>query len=314
MIHRDIKPANILFRKDGSLVLTDFGIAKQLDNTDVKLTRDGQAVGSPGYMSPEQAQAMAVDNRTDIYSVGVIFAEMLMGKNMFEGDSYIQTSMNHIQMDIPALPMKYLKYQRLLNRMLAKDPEERFANAAAIVEYLDQLTGMYAIEEEDESASDDTIEFEPITGVEIRDESLSGGLGPAKTPGRGIFSVVANHEMVIFGFFLLVFLVGGGFFLQHAMQLKKVNDLLDSAQSAYSADRLMLPENNNAYYYYGEVLKLDPENIEANKGMQQLVQRYTNLAESALQSKNMSKFDSFVERGLSIDPQNARLLALKKRR
>jgi serine/threonine-protein kinase PpkA len=81
IVHRDIKPANILFRKDGTPILTDFGIAKQLEQ-DTRLTMDGTAMGSPDYLSPEQAECKPLDGRTDIYSLGIVLYEMLTGHTL----------------------------------------------------------------------------------------------------------------------------------------------------------------------------------------------------------------------------------------
>ena len=100
IIHRDIKPANILFRQDGTLVLTDFGIAKTINN-DVGLTQAGMIVGSAAYGSPEQMQGLTLDTRTDIYSVGVLFLEMLTGKNPFKAETFVNTAMNHIRLVQP---------------------------------------------------------------------------------------------------------------------------------------------------------------------------------------------------------------------
>jgi len=140
IVHRDIKPANVLFRQDDSLVLTDFGIAKEADNN-VTMTQTGMTVGSPAYASPEQAQGKVLDNRTDIYSIGVVMFEMLTGANPFRADTSMNTAINHIQMPIPQLPAKFARYQAMINRMLAKDPKDRYASMLDVLESLDKLTG-----------------------------------------------------------------------------------------------------------------------------------------------------------------------------
>jgi serine/threonine protein kinase len=138
IIHRDIKPANILFRQDGTLVLTDFGIAKTINN-DVGLTQAGMIVGSAAYGSPEQMQGLTLDARTDIYSVGVLFLEMLTGKNPFKAETFVNTAMNHMQMDIPKLPPHQARLQPMLNKMLGKTPKERYASMAELADALKAL-------------------------------------------------------------------------------------------------------------------------------------------------------------------------------
>lgn len=138
IVHRDIKPANILFREDGTLVLTDFGIAKTINN-DVGLTQAGMIVGSAAYGSPEQMQGLHLDARSDIYSVGVLFLEMLTGHNPFKADTFVNTAMNHIQMDIPRLPAQQAYLQPLLDKMLGKTPKERFASMEEVQTALDGL-------------------------------------------------------------------------------------------------------------------------------------------------------------------------------
>jgi serine/threonine protein kinase len=132
IIHRDIKPANILFRKDGTPVLTDFGIAKQLDD-DVRLTLDRTALGSPHYLSPEQAECKPVDGRTDIYGLGIIFYEMLTGRKPFDGVSPIEAILAHLTEPVPLLPAGLSVYQELLDRMIAKAPDARFQTAGDMV-------------------------------------------------------------------------------------------------------------------------------------------------------------------------------------
>lgn len=139
IIHRDIKPANILFREDGSLVLTDFGIAKAINN-DVGLTQAGMIVGSAAYGSPEQMQGLTLDARTDIYSVGVVFLEMLTGTNPFKAETFVNTAMNHMQMDIPRLAGKQARFQPILDKMLGKTPKERFASMDDLYEAMKMLS------------------------------------------------------------------------------------------------------------------------------------------------------------------------------
>ena len=121
-----MKPANILFRSDGTPLLSDFGIAKDA-TVDKELTSTGTILGSPFYMSPEQAEGLVVDGRTDIYSLGVIYYEMLTGEKPYEGDSAIKVIMKHIQSPVPTLPPELDQFQPLLNRMMAKDREQRIA-------------------------------------------------------------------------------------------------------------------------------------------------------------------------------------------
>jgi tRNA A-37 threonylcarbamoyl transferase component Bud32 len=138
IVHRDIKPANILFRKDGTPVLTDFGIARRLDQ-DIRLTLDDTALGSPCYLSPEQAECKPLDGRADIYGLGVILYEMLTGEKPFAGNSPIETILAHLTGPRPELPARLGRYQELLDRMIARDPGERYADAKEMVDALHAL-------------------------------------------------------------------------------------------------------------------------------------------------------------------------------
>jgi serine/threonine protein kinase len=138
VIHRDLKPANILFRRDGTPLLTDFGIAKN-QRLDSDLTATGKIVGTPRYMSPEQALGKPVDGRSDLYSLGVVLYEMLTGEPPYRGDSEVGTILKHLNDPVPALPAACRRYQPLLTRMLAKDPAARFADAGELLESLAAL-------------------------------------------------------------------------------------------------------------------------------------------------------------------------------
>lgn len=132
VVHRDVKPANILFRDQETPLLTDFGIAKQVD-TETNLTSTGIFLGSPNYVCPEQADGKKIDGRADIYSLGCIFFEMLSGRKPFVSDSVIDVVIQHKQAPIPKLPPEHASLQPLLERMMAKRREDRFSDAESLV-------------------------------------------------------------------------------------------------------------------------------------------------------------------------------------
>jgi eukaryotic-like serine/threonine-protein kinase len=141
VVHRDLKPQNILFRTDNTLGIVDFGIAKHVEDK-AQLTVHGQVFGTPYYMSPEQGLGKALDARSDLYSVGVIFYEMLAGKRLYTADNAVSLVYKHIHDDIPALPPKFAAYQDMLERLVAKRPGDRFGSAAELVEHLAAAFGV----------------------------------------------------------------------------------------------------------------------------------------------------------------------------
>ncbi|MGZ0713422.1 serine/threonine-protein kinase [Pseudomonas palleroniana] len=138
LVHRDVKPANILFRADGTAVLSDFGIAKSLDDR-TQFTQAGFAVGTPSYMSPEQARGQEIDGRADLYALGVVLYEILVGKLPYNGTDALSTALAHLTEPLPELPVHHGRYQGVLRKLLAKDPADRFPDAAALLLALDQL-------------------------------------------------------------------------------------------------------------------------------------------------------------------------------
>ena len=135
VLHRDLKPGNIMLRDDGSIALIDFGLAKRM-RLRMEITDSGEIFGTPYYMSPEQGHATEVDQRSDIYSLGVIFYEMLTGDKPFRADTAMGIIFLHAQAPIPQLPPQLGKYQTLVNLMLAKQPVDRLQSAAEVEEWL----------------------------------------------------------------------------------------------------------------------------------------------------------------------------------
>ncbi len=133
ILHRDLKPGNIMFRDDGSIALIDFGLARRFKRA---LAKDGSILGTPYYMSPEQGHGDAIDERSDIYSLGVIFFEMLTGEAPYQADSPMEVLYRHAKAPIPRLPDRLAGYQQLLDRLLAKNPADRLQSAAEMSEWL----------------------------------------------------------------------------------------------------------------------------------------------------------------------------------
>ncbi|HZE59606.1 MAG TPA: protein kinase [Burkholderiales bacterium] len=134
ILHRDLKPQNLMFRQDGTLAILDFGIAKDIAAVD--RTHQGEVLGTPRYMSPEQVQGRALDLRTDIYSAGVLLYQMLTGNHLFDGETAMEVAMQHLNTSPPGLPGHLERYQRLLDKLLEKDRDARFRNADEVIGFL----------------------------------------------------------------------------------------------------------------------------------------------------------------------------------
>jgi len=142
ILHRDLKPQNLMFRQDGTLAILDFGIAKDIAAVD--RTHQGEVLGTPRYMSPEQVQGRALDLRTDVYSAGVLLYQMLTGRHLFDGETAMEVALQHVNTPPPALPPQLERYQYLLDKLLEKDRDARFRNADEVIGYLDRKLGPYA--------------------------------------------------------------------------------------------------------------------------------------------------------------------------
>jgi eukaryotic-like serine/threonine-protein kinase len=139
IVHRDIKPGNVLFREDGTLAITDFGAAKNLTGDVEDITINNHIVGTPYYMSPEQAASMPIDHRSDLYSLGIMIYQMLTNERPYTAKSIAQLISMHLHAPIPKLPGELSKYQPLIDGLLAKDPDERFQSANDVILGLDWI-------------------------------------------------------------------------------------------------------------------------------------------------------------------------------
>jgi tRNA A-37 threonylcarbamoyl transferase component Bud32/ActR/RegA family two-component response regulator len=136
ILHRDLKPANVMLREDNAPVLIDFGLARR-EIDEVAVTAIGQVLGSPYYISPEQAQGLRADSRTDLYSLGVMFYEMLTGQKPYNGRSAMEIMAQHTGSPIPLLPPNVAAQQPLLERLMSKQLSARYASADELLADLD---------------------------------------------------------------------------------------------------------------------------------------------------------------------------------
>ena len=192
VVHRNIRPENIRFREDGTAVIVDFFISKVLDHKTREMLKDkGITMGSPYYSSPEQALRKPVDGKSDIYSLGIVFYEMLTGGVPYDAEETIAIENQHIMEPVPQLPEHVKKFQTLLDRMMAKDPEERIATGAGVIQLLEQAADDYhgSWQPEPVKAESSTLkDFEMEVGLSSEDIPILEDLpsGPSDPFGQGI--------------------------------------------------------------------------------------------------------------------------------
>ncbi|MFI2607940.1 protein kinase [Kitasatospora sp. NPDC018619] len=143
LVHRDIKPGNVMFDRKGNVKVMDFGIARALESGVTSMTQTGMVVGTPQYLSPEQALGKPVDARSDLYSVGVMLFEMVTGQLVFDGDSAFSIAYKHVQEEPPA-PSTLNRaitpeVDAFVARALRKDPAHRFQSAAEMRDEAERL-------------------------------------------------------------------------------------------------------------------------------------------------------------------------------
>ena len=143
LIHRDLKPENLLLTKKGQVKIADFGLCRDLDASPLDLTQPGVTMGTPAFMSPEQAQGLAVDHRSDLYSLGATFYYMLTGITPFRGENALAVALKHVR-EVPASLSVHrhdipTEIDRLVMKLLAKAPSDRYQTAADLLRDLNRI-------------------------------------------------------------------------------------------------------------------------------------------------------------------------------
>ena len=309
LVHRDIKPENILFREDGSPVISDFGIARQI-SANTNITMLGSVVGTPRYMSPEQAQGNEVDPRSDLYSLGTIFYELLVGKAPFISDSAISVSIKHITELPPPLPPELSSLQAIVDHILEKDPEKRFQTGNEFVKAL-------AIAEESLSASYRSTVVQNISDTIISQASRQ--ISRPLTLNNSAYQV-APQAVPIFkqpwvwlsGLVLLQIILFSGWWLSQlshqpaassssagltaSNQLldKKAEDLLEKARQAMQTEQFVEPQGDNAQFYLTSLLTLSPEHPEGRALIAELYEHYLETAQALISGNALSDAERHI--------------------
>lgn len=343
VVHRDVKPENIMFREHGTseAVLTDFGIAKT-GTQQSNITRAGLVVGTPRYMSPEQAEGKGASERSDIYALGVILHEMLTGRPPFKGTESMAVLYSHLHDPVPELPGPYRDLQPLLDDMMAKDPGRRIPDCGTLIdrieEHITELPG-------DDATSG---------GAQAVEISTRGYRSGGKRRGRltailawsGVSLAVALVASTMFWEFTRpeaetesdeyalpdgeppqivtpkkvdLTLAAGTPSVEDTEDVAAppaedsldIGPLLKLAGQQFRQDRLSTPPDDNALDTYNVILKMQPGNADALQGLQQIAARYEELARIKLAENNPAEAESFVRIGLTAWPRHAGLRAVR---
>jgi tRNA A-37 threonylcarbamoyl transferase component Bud32 len=202
MVHRDIKPQNVLIDAEGRAKLTDFGISRQLEQDG--MTATGRVLGTTDYVAPEQAMGHPVDQRSDVYSLGVVLYEMLIGQVPFQADSQVGVAMKHVNEELPDVQQRRPELSAaaamVVERATAKDPEQRYQQVAELIDDLST-----ALEVEAARAGGTTGEATSVLDAVAPDErKLSGGRGRRSWLAIALIAIAAGAVL------LAVQLIGSG--------------------------------------------------------------------------------------------------------
>ncbi|MEP6483065.1 MAG: protein kinase [Rudaea sp.] len=335
VVHRDLKPANIMFRDSGTPVLTDFGIARYQDASATRLTQTGMLVGTPTYMSPEQINGQAVDGRADLYSLGILFYELLAGHAPFRGDTPIAVLMAHLTQPAPTLPDEHVAFQPVLDRMLAKNRDERYAGMKEFSQDLKSRlihsdTLLMRLNVDPNSPSSEQLRAlgfaSTPTGQGLRDSLLGSLPTPRPTPMPSMSS--PNQQtttsakpkipsvMAITAVIGVVLVLIGAWLAFHGRgslsrdEQELVGLWLDRAEHRLKSNQLVTPADDSAFSYVQKIQQKDPENARAQQIQDEIAQRLADQAKKSLSAGKIDEAADLNNEALLMHPDDAELRAL----
>ena len=312
IVHRDVKPENILFRGRDEAVLTDFGIAAEAGAKPSGEPSPGEIVGTPRYMSPEQAAGGAVDSRSDLYSLGVVFYLMLAGDLPYASDD---DGVLAAPQAAPRLPEPLWAYQDVVDRWLRKDPDERFQTGADVIRALD------AVEVRDPTPisparinSVTTDEIRAVAGTAFATTAVRAerNRAPRRRGASVAFASITVAAVALAGYFGFAERAAIGDFLARTGLTEDV-----SAAAAWKvAEALRLDPNQSLAAIvaaYGRVLDSDPEHSGALERISTVAAAWKSDIDIALESDDLALAEAKLTESLGVFPQDAELTVLFER-
>ena len=321
-VHRDVKPANILLRKDDIPVLSDFGIAKSFDGT--QMTAVGSTMGTPSYMSPEQIRGGEVDARSDLYSLGVVFFEMLTGNKPYEADSIPAILWKHVNDPIPKLPKRLAAFQPIINQLMAKDSDDRFPAAEILIVALNKIdiSTIASIPADEDDQGNSTLSIETPTSPQRRRPSMSLALGlglvVSLALGTAAYIFLPQLDKIRANIPFLTITESPpppSCNAPDERAQREVEGLLKTAKVHYENDLLSDYEMpiSNATYSYQRVLEIDPCNTAAKQGLQNIADTYEARVRQSMDNREtLDTTLALVKAGLNAVPNHPGLIALKE--
>jgi serine/threonine-protein kinase PpkA len=331
-VHRDIKPSNIMLRGEGDYVLADFGIAKAA-NSGTQMTQTGLMVGTPSYMSPEQAKGIEVDGRSDLYSLAVLCYEMLTKELPYDSDSAVSTAVKHLTEDIPTLPEHLAPYQPFLNKALAKNADERYQTGREMYRAFCEVrndfdddavltagkepqeksrTGGSGADENRTSIadshtsigwSDPTMVSSPrgssrpykLSDTSPR-EPLISGIRSGQAPARRPPRSMGSTGFRLFAAVTLVGAVAfGGYTYWQGQQSTSAGDLRSvTSELAKAYNALNEDDLQRAAIAFRKVLQIDAGHAAARQGMGEVEAQYVSAIEAALAENNLTRANQMI--------------------
>ncbi|HVH34137.1 MAG TPA: protein kinase [Tahibacter sp.] len=305
-VHRDVKPDNILLREDGSSALTDFGIARANDSS-TRMTRTGAVVGTPHYMSPEQARGRSIDGRSDLYSLGIVMYELLVGRVPYHAEDSLAVGIMHITQPLPQLPVEYKALQPLLDLLLAKEPEQRFQDGAAVAAAIENIERRFERGELSEllrrkPATTPTMALPTIAPAEPRGNRAEPHIGridgidtaPVRSGRAAAARRSSSKGPWIFAVAAAVLVAVGGFALwrnqdklRALLPRTELNDVLARADGALAQGKLS-GSSDSARELFESARVLDPDNDIARAGLRRVGEALVAQAVTATQQRDFA--------------------------